>query len=450
MIPHDVSALQHELPALDWTTDTERLAVLSRDFSWFSPILKAKLAGRVAQVAVRPRDEAELVQLVAACARRAIPLTLRGAATGNYGQCTPLQGGVLVDMGGLNQLLWQRGGVVRAQAGIRLAELERRTREQGQELRALPSTFRIATLGGLFAGGFGGVGSINYGPIAAPGNVLGARVLSVEPEPQAVDLRGADVLALHHTWGTTGILLDLELALAPAQEWQELVVVFKGFDAALDFGQALAVAPGLVKRNIAALATPVPAFITRWEHAFPAGHDAVLAVVAQSSEDAVRDLAARHGGTVTHSAGSIDAQRRNQTVLEMCWNHSTLHAMKVDPGLTYLQCSFTADQHLQQVRAVHGRFGDEVLMHVEFIRSGDGPLICTALPLVRYTGEARLQQIIDEYRALGVRVNNPHHEHVEDGRFGGTLPPAAVAAKRRFDPQALLNPGKLRVWPVEG
>ena len=172
--------------------------------------------------------------------------------------------------------------------------------------------------------------------------------------------------------------------------------------------------------------------------------------MAKSSEDSVRELAARHGGTVTHSAESIDAQRRNQTVLEMCWNHSTLHAMKVDPGLTYLQCSFTAGQHLQQVRAVHGRFGDEVLMHVEFIRSGDGPLICTALPLVRYSGEARLQQIIDEYRALGVRVNNPHHEHVEDGRFGGTLPAPAVAAKRRFDPQALLNPGKLRVWPVGG
>lgn len=445
---HDVAALQHSLPGLDWTTERERLAVLSKDFSWFSPILKRELEGCVAEIAVRPRDEAELAQLAGACARRAIPLTLRGAATGNYGQCTPVQGGVLVDMGGLNQLLWQRGGVARAQAGIRLAELERRTREQGHELRTMPSTFRVATLGGLFGGGFGGLGSITYGPIAAPGNVLGARVMSVEPEPQCIELRGADALALHHTWGTTGILLELELALAPAQDWLELAVVFKGFDAALDFGQDLAVAPGLVKRNIAVLASPVPAYIARWEHVFPAGHDAALVVVAQCNEDAVRELARRHGGVVTHSADSLQAQRRNQTLLEMCWNHSTLHALKVDPGLTYLQCSFTAGQHLQQVRAVHGRFGDEVLMHVEFIRSGDGPLICTALPLVRYRDEPRLQLIIDTYRELGVRVNNPHHRHVEDGRFGGVLPAAAVAAKRRFDPQGLLNPGKLRLWPV--
>lgn len=451
---HDVESLRAALPALDWTTVAERLALLSRDFSWFSPILKAELEGKVADIAVRPRDEAELRQLVGECARRAMPLTPRGAATGNYGQCTPLQGGVLVDMGGLNRVVWQRGGVVRAQAGIRLAELERSVREHGFELRTMPSTFRVATLGGLFAGGFGGVGSITYGPIAAPGNVLGASALPVVPEPQPVELRGAEALALHHTWGTTGLLLEVELALAPAQSWIELVVVFDGsFDAALDFGDALAAAPGCPKRNVAALAWPVPRFIAKWEHAFPPGHDAVLAVVAESAEPAVRELAARFGGRVTHRAESIEAQRRNQTILEMCWNHSTLHALKADPGRTYLQCSFTAGKHLEQVRAVHQRFGGrstdaEVLMHVEFIRSLDGPLIATALPLARYTGEARLQEIIDGYCALGVRVNNPHHKHVEDGRFGGTLPPAAAAAKRRLDPMNLLNPGKLRVWPL--
>lgn len=90
----------------------------------------------------------------------------------------------------------------------------------------------------------------------------------------------------------------------------------------------------------------------------------------------------------------------------------------------------------------------EVLMHVEFIRGLDGALIWTALPLLRYRGEARLAEIIEGYRALGVRVNNPHHRHVEDGRFGGTLPPASAAAKRRPDPLSRLNPGKLRVWPL--
>ncbi len=444
----DIQALRQALPDLDWTTDAERLAVLSKDFSWFSPILKRELAGAVADVAVRPRDQAELARLVAACAQRGLPLTLRGSGTGNYGQCTPLQGGVLVEMGALKQLLWQRGGVARAQAGIRLADLERQLREHGQELRTMPSTYRLATLGGLFAGGFGGLGSITYGPIAAPGNVLGARVMSVEPEPQVVELRGADALALHHTWGTTAILLELELATAPAETWVERVAAFDHFDAALDFAQAVSVSPGIPKRNVSVLDRPMAQFLPRWEGALPEGRDLALRVVAAAAEETVRDLAQRHGGQVVHRADSVEAHRRNRSLLELGWNHSTLHALRADPGLTNLQCSFTAGQHVDQVRAVRRHFGEQLLMHVEFIRASDGPLICTALPLLRYEGEAHLQTVIDALRGLGVRVNSPHHRHVEDGRFGGTLPAGAVAAKRRFDPQALLNPGKLRVWPV--
>ena len=52
------------------------------------------------------------------------------------------------------------------------------------------------------------------------------------------------------------------------------------------------------------------------------------------------------------------------------------------------------------------------------------------------------------HRDRGVRINNPHTFIVEDGKAGGDLPPEVVALKRRFDPQGLLNPGKLRDWPV--
>jgi FAD/FMN-containing dehydrogenase len=450
MTEHDIQALVGDCPMLDWTADAERVALLSRDFSWFSPILKAELADKQAQVAVRPRDEGELRTLVAACARRRVPLTLRGAGTGNYGQCTPLHGGVLVEMTGLNRIVWQRGGVVRAQAGIRLGGLERRLRPTGWELRSLPSTYRVATLGGLFGGGFGGIGSINYGPISAPGTILGASALATTPEAavsEASELRGADALALHHNWGTTGIVLEIELALAPAQPWLEFAITFDDFDAALEFGNALALAPGIAKRNIGLLAAPVPGYVARWEQAFAPGRHAALVIVADSSEAALRDLAARHDGAITHRAESDEAQRRHASVMEMCWNHTTLHALKADPGLTYLQLSFSAGRHLDQVRALHGRFGDEVLTHLEFIRGADGALICTALPLLRWHGEARLAEVIAEIRALGIRVNSPHVNRVEDGRFDGVLPRAAVEAKKRLDPLALLNPGKLRHWP---
>ena len=132
----------------------------------------------------RPKTEDEIRAVVAACAQRRVPITVRGSGTGNYGQCMPLHGGVILDLSAYNQLLWvQAAASARAQAGIRMMEMDRRTQQAfaaanagsvqdaghaqnaapgsgsgiGWELRCVPSTFRSATLGGLYGGGFGGV-----------------------------------------------------------------------------------------------------------------------------------------------------------------------------------------------------------------------------------------------------------------------------------------------------
>jgi FAD/FMN-containing dehydrogenase len=184
---HPIEQLHVALPDLDWVTDSSRIARLSQDFSWFSPVLKRQLAGKSADAVVRPRNEDEIKRLVSLCAKLRIPITIRGSGTGNYGQSVPLQGGVVLDMSSFNRFLWARQGVARAQAGIRLFELEKETRAAcNMELRCMPSTYRSATLGGLFGGGFGGIGSINYGPLAAKGNVLGIKAITIEEEPQLV------------------------------------------------------------------------------------------------------------------------------------------------------------------------------------------------------------------------------------------------------------------------
>ncbi len=131
----------------------------------------------------RPRDEEELRQLVAACAQHQLPLTLRGSATGNYGQLVPLEGGLLVDMTVLNQIVALGNGTVRAQAGIRLADIETAARPTGWELRCMPSTYRLASLGGLYGGGFGGIGPSTMGRWRRPAMCSSVKVMTVEPVP---------------------------------------------------------------------------------------------------------------------------------------------------------------------------------------------------------------------------------------------------------------------------
>lgn len=445
------ASLPQQLPGLDWITDAPRIGRLSQDFFWFSPVLKRQLTGKRADAVVRPRDDHEVRQVASACAQARIPLTLRGAGTGNYGQSVPLDGGVIMDMSAYNRCLWQRPGVARAQAGIRLGDLNRELIEtSGQELRWLPSTYRSATLGGLFAGGFGGAGSIGYGPLAAPGNILGAKVMTLEETPQILELGGPQAMLLHHMWGANGIVLELEIALAPAHEWLESLVTFGDFEAALRFADALARSPGLVKKEIAVLADPIPGYMTSLKAHLPEGQHAVLLVYAAPARPIVEALAAERGGQVTYRASPAEAAANGHNLIEHAWNHTTLHALKADRGLTYLQTAFVPGQHLEQVLRIRELLGDELLMHTEFIRTADGQTTCTALPLVRFSTEARLNEIIALHRAEGVRVNNPHTFIIEEGKQGGELSAAQLAMKRQLDPHALLNPGKMRAWPAGG
>jgi FAD/FMN-containing dehydrogenase len=452
-----VATLRGELPQLAWITEPAQLARLSQDFAWFSPVLKRQLQGKQAELALRPQNEDELRLAVAACARHGVPITLRGAGTGNYGQIVPLHGGLLLDMSALNAFGWARDGVGRAQAGIRLADFDRQAQPAGWELRWLPSTFRAATLGGLFGGGFGGAGSITYGPIAAAGNVLGARVMSVEAEPQIVELRGTDAMLLHHKWGTNGIVLELEVALAPALPWLELIATFETLEAGLDFCITLnGACPGIVKKELALMAAPIPEYFSVFKEHLPAGCHAALMLVAASSEDAVRELIQAHGGKLSYRKDADEVKRSKRTLIEYCWNHTTLQALKADKELSYIQSRFDPARQREQVLALHELLTPEVMMHLEFIRVTGGAFTCSGLQIVRYQSEERLQRIMQIYREHGATINNPHVHILEDGGKLRDMDRSALAAarqmqgdpalamKQRFDPLALLNPGKLR------
>ncbi|MFA6262553.1 MAG: FAD-binding oxidoreductase [Bacteroidia bacterium] len=446
------AALPAALPGIEWIADS-RVERLSQDFYWYSPVLKRQLSHLRADIVARPKSEDEIRAVVAACAREGLPITARGSGTGNYGQCMPLHGGVILDLSAFNQLLWQKPGVARAQAGIRMMEMDRLTQPNGWELRCVPSTYRSATLGGLYGGGFGGVGSVNHGPLASAGNVLGVKAMTVEPEPKTLELRAPEALLLHHVYGTNGLVLELEVGLAPAFPWLEAIVCFDSFDAALEFADTLAASPGLVKKCVTLLATPIPDLLLQ---AVPVlagtmapGRHAVFVLVAEFSEPGLLQLVQAGGGAVTFRKTAAEVKASNRTIVEYTWNHTTLHAMKADKGLTYIQTGFQPGRHLQQARELRALLGDEVLVHLEFIRTREGANNCSGLQLVRYTSDERLNGIMQIHRDHGVLIANPHVYIVEDGKQG-QINPDVVAMKARLDPAGLLNPGKLRGWAQRG
>ena len=145
----------------------------------------------------------------------------------------------------LRRVLRLEPGWAAVEAGILIHDLNRAARAGGQQLRMWPSTERVATLGGFIAGGHSGIGSLRHGILADPGNVRRLRVVTLEERPQVLDLEGADIQKVHHAYGSNGIVVEVEVALTPAVDWQHVVVLFDGYDEVLRFGLAAAAEPAL-------------------------------------------------------------------------------------------------------------------------------------------------------------------------------------------------------------
>ena len=445
----NVNGLIDDLDGPKAITDPATVKRMSRDYYWYSPVLKRQLADVTGDVLLEAQSETDILEIAAACYRNDVPLTVRGGGTGNYGQAMPIRGGALLDMRAMDKLIWVKDGACRVQAGKRLISLDQELMPHGYELRLHPSTRAVATVGGFVAGGSGGVGSITWGMLRETGNILGARLITMEEKPRILELRGADIAKFNHSYGVTGIITELELPLAPFQRWHDAVVVFDDFLSAARFGKAFAESPGLVKKQCGVMAPPIAQTYLRPISQFVGpGEACALIMVASQSWEGFVTLVAAHGGRIVYETRTLDPGKKPRVPLyEMCWNHTTLQALKVDPTLTYLQTLLPAHNCVDLADELQREFGDEVMFHLEFTRSG-ASVSCSALQMVRFTTEERLAEIMAIHERRGCRQFNPHVYTIEEGGMK-QVNHVQLAFKREVDPKGLLNPGKMLAWDNE-
>ena len=71
------------------------------------------------------------------------------------------------------------------------------------------------------------------------------------------------------------------------------------------------------------------------------------------------------------------------------------------------------------------------------------------MPLVRFTTEERLEEIMRIHEDMGALIFNPHRYTLEEGGRQ-TVDDRQLAFKREADPKGLLNPGKMIAWDEPG
>ncbi len=432
------------------TTSGASLETLSKDFYWYSPVLTDRIGDRLASAAVKITDLEQLRQVVALAATHRIPITPRGAATGNYGQSVPLYGGLVIDLSGMDQILDLSDGVVTAEPGARLSTIENQARPLGWELRCYPSTWVKSTVAGFVGGGSGGIGSISHGGLREPGTIKRFKILTVEAEPKIITLEEAETMRVFHAYGTNGIIIEVQLRLAPARPWEQIVIAAPDWDPLLDFAAELAADSSVPKRLVTVLENPIGAFFKPIKRFYPENHHLIFLEIDESVADTVVARAEAAGFSVPKRI-PYHSPRKPPMLSDYTWNHTTLWALKTDPKWTYVQSGF-GDNFSEQFKLLHAKFPDEILFHLEFTRGNskmglDNVIACGGIPLIYFKSEARLKEIIDYCTEIGVFTANPHTCFVEEGgRDMGY--DVQLSLKAEADPYSLLNPGKMKCAPL--
>ena len=421
-------------------TDQRRVRMKSRDYFWYSPVLYRQLKNCTAHCLVRPGTEADVITVAEACARYSIPLTVRGGGTGNYGQAVPLAGGIILDITGLDRIIAIEKGVAHVAAGALIDHVAQTARATGQDLLMWPSTKRQATIGGFIAGGSAGIGSIRNGVLRDDGNVKSLRIVTLTDPAKIITLEGHDIQKAHHAYGTNGIITELKIALEPAVDWLNTIVLFENYEDTLRFGLA-AQEQNISLYLFSSVDKRFAAHYANLAEFFPGTRHAVFAMVAPQDTGRFAACARDCGGTVSLSQTEPElAGAGLPPAWECAFNHTTLQVLKSGRDWTYLQIAYPEGFSTAIDETIHARFGDEVLRHHEFAREKDR-LQVFAIPLVKWSTAERLYEIAGRYEQLGCTVFDAHDFTISGGGMK-TVDQVQMAFKAIADPGGLMNPGK--------
>lgn len=454
------SKLRRELGPELVLDDVDQIQRVLKDNSWLSPVLAGELARRMAsdgptlgvEAVLAPRTTTELAAAVRAAVALRVPITPRGSGTSNFGLVAPSKGGVVLDVRQLKSTVAIGDDRATAATGTLQGAVEQAARAQGRELPALTTTYATATVGGWIAGGHVGLGSSVHGSVWDE-QVHSTRVVVVDESATAIDLDAAESTPLLHTFGTIGLVEQVTFRTVPAVDYVELVGLFPDFATAAGFTHDVSIDPSFRHRVVTAQEPDlVPAF-RPLRDLFTPGCSIVLMIADQDQRAAFETVAAAHRGRLVEWQPWTIGASGKPSLAAMVYGHRMLWVKKLFPDAAFLHLYLDPDEPMADVDALRSRSADRLLFEMKYIRSGwmrallghppEGTLPAAVVGIDAGGDSAAITRVMAHCDDAGIRYQNPHTSVIEDsGMFPDVS--ALVAAKQRFDPHGLLNPGKLR------
>ena len=323
-----------------------------------------------------------------------------------------------------------------------MGDLNKKLEKYGRELRLLPSTWKTSTIGGFIAGGSGGIGSIRWGFLRDPGNLIGLEAVTMNEKPDLLKFDAEESEPLNHAYGTNGIITSLILATDIKRKWYSIVIDCIEFEKTIEILKTLTSAAIDLKLG-AILEEEVVDQMPKWFKTNSRSHK----ILIQSTLGGIKTIELICKKFKVESTLLGEEEKLVNGISEVVWNHTTLHMRSRDKNWTYLQMLLPLNNELELINFLKKKWGRKVLWHLEAVSQQGSPRLA-AWPVLKWNGIDELNEIMDDCKKHGAFIFNPHVLTVEGGGLG-VVDADQVKAKLKFDPKGLLNPGKLEGWEVK-
>lgn len=193
------------------------------------------------EVVVKPETQEEVLEILRLANREKTPITPRGGGTGLAGGAVPYADGVVLSMERMNRIkeIDRENRMAVVEPGVITEELSKRAEEYGLFYPPDPASLDSCTLGGNIATGAGGARTVKYG--TTRNYVYGLEV--VLPKGEILKLGGkflknATGYSLLHLFigseGTLGVFTEAIFRLLPMPEYKvDLLIPYKKLEDAV-------------------------------------------------------------------------------------------------------------------------------------------------------------------------------------------------------------------------
>ncbi len=414
-------------------------------------------------VVALPETYEQVQGILKSCHAMGVPVVARGAGTGLSGGAMPHAAGVTLSLAKFNKILKldakSRTAVV--QGGVRNLAISEAAAPLGLYYAPDPSSQIACTIGGNVAENSGGVHCLKYGLTVH--NVLKVKGFTVEGEEiefgsDALDASGYDLLSLIvGSEGMLAVTTEVTVKLIPKPQLARCIMA--SFDDIRKAGDAVAavIAAGIIPAGLEMMDKPMTAAVEDYVHAgYDLTAEAILLCESDGTPEEVEEEIGRMTQVLTSCGASAIAISQSEAERLRFWSgrkNAFPASGRISPDYMCMDSTIPRKRLADILIAIAEMEKKYQLRCANVFHAGDGNLH----PLILFDANDADQlhrceffgaDILETSVAMGGSVTGEHGVGIEKlnsmcVQFNAAENEQMFGVKRAFDPQSLLNPGKV-------